>query len=60
MRQIDRKHGGWFRTVEADGMPVRWGKADMWTECYHQGRALMIVSERLRTLAGDGRELHSR
>jgi hypothetical protein len=26
-------------------------KADMWTECYHQGRAMLNVSERLRKLA---------
>jgi len=26
-------------------------KADMWTECYHQARAMMNVSDRLRKLA---------
>ena len=23
----------------------------MWTECYHQGRAMLVVSQRLRKLA---------
>ena len=49
--QIDPVNGGWWPTVEADGTPASRGKADMWTECYHQARAMLVVSERLRKLA---------
>jgi mannobiose 2-epimerase len=49
--QIDPVHGGWWATVEADGRSVSRVKSDMWTECYHQGRALLNVSARLRELA---------
>ena len=49
--QIDHTNGGWWATVQADGTPASRVKADMWTECYHQGRAMMNVSERLRKLA---------
>jgi cellobiose epimerase len=51
--QVDPVHGGWWPTVRADGSPVSRVKADMWTECYHQGRAMLVVSERLRRLAKD-------
>ena len=49
--QVDPVHGGWWATVRADGTPISRVKADMWTECYHQGRAMLVVSERLRRLA---------
>ena len=49
--QVDHKNGGWWPTVRADGTPSSRNKADMWTECYHQGRAMLTVSERLRKLA---------
>jgi mannobiose 2-epimerase len=49
--QIDHANGGWWPTVKADGTPASTVKADMWTECYHQGRAMMNVSARLRKLA---------
>jgi mannobiose 2-epimerase len=49
--QIDHANGGWWATVQADGTPASRVKADMWTECYHQGRAMMNVSDRLRKLA---------
>lgn len=51
-RQIDPKNGGWFNTVSEDGKPAARGKSDAWTEGYHQGRAMLNVSERLRKLAG--------
>ena len=51
--QIDHTHGGWWPTVEADGTPASRAKADMWTECYHQARAMLTVSERLRKLAAE-------
>jgi mannobiose 2-epimerase len=49
--QIDPVHSGWWATVRADGTPISTVKADMWTECYHQGRAMLLVSNRLRRLA---------
>jgi mannobiose 2-epimerase len=51
--QIDHTNGGWWATVQADGTPASRLKADMWTECYHQGRAMMNVSDRLRKLAAE-------
>lgn len=53
--QVDPKFGGWWPIVRADGTPVSRVKADMWTECYHQGRAMMNVSTRLRRLAAGNR-----
>lgn len=52
---IDRVHGGWWPRVNNDGTPIRGPKSDSWTECYHQGRSMMNVSERLRRLAGNDR-----
>lgn len=49
--QIDRRHHGWFPAVAADGTPKQGDiKSDGWTDPYHQGRALMNVSDRLRKL----------
>jgi mannobiose 2-epimerase len=53
--QIDHANGGWWATVEADGTPASKVKADMWTECYHQGRAMLNVSARLRKLAAEAK-----
>jgi mannobiose 2-epimerase len=50
---LDKVHGGWWPRVRNDGTPVRGAKSDAWTECYHQARALLNVSQRLRNLAGD-------
>jgi mannobiose 2-epimerase len=50
---IDRANGGWWPRVNNDGTPVRGAKSDGWTECYHQGRAMLNVSERLRKLAAE-------
>ena len=51
--QTDAVYGGWFATTleNGDAIPGR-AKSDGWTECYHQGRALLNVSESLRRLAG--------
>ena len=47
--QVDKEFGGWFRAVSADGRKLLGAtKGDEWTEGYHQGRALMGVSTRLR------------
>ncbi|HEX8323598.1 MAG TPA: AGE family epimerase/isomerase [Tepidisphaeraceae bacterium] len=48
---IDRKNGGWWPHVNNDGTPVDGPKSDAWTECYHQGRAMLTVCNRLRKLA---------
>jgi len=53
--QVDHKDGGWWPTVRADGTPASTVKGDMWTECYHQGRAMLNVSERLRKLAAEAK-----
>ncbi len=50
--QIDKTHGGWYPQVRPDGTPgARRTKSDEWTECYHQGRAMMNVTDMLRKLA---------
>ncbi|MDI9400813.1 MAG: AGE family epimerase/isomerase [Verrucomicrobiota bacterium] len=49
--QIDPLHGGWWADVQKEGQPVIRNKADCWTECYHQARALFNTSERLRQMA---------
>jgi len=49
--QIDHANGGWYQTVREDGTPISRVKSDRWTECYHQGRAMLNVSAQLRRLA---------
>lgn len=56
---IDPVHGGWWPRVNNDGSPVHGGKSDAWTECYHQGRALLNVSARLRRLAEEANSNYS-
>jgi mannobiose 2-epimerase len=51
--QIDHKNGGWWPLVRANGTPISRLKTDLWTECYHQARAMLTVSHRLRKLATD-------
>jgi len=51
--QVDHTNGGWWPTTEADGTPASRVKADNWTESYHQGRAMLNVSERLGKLAAE-------
>jgi hypothetical protein len=50
--QVDQRHGGWYESVSAEGnaKPGQ-AKATIWKAAYHDGRALMNVSERLRRLA---------
>ncbi|HZL77694.1 MAG TPA: AGE family epimerase/isomerase [Candidatus Limnocylindrales bacterium] len=48
---LDPVNGGWWPLVKNDGSPVHGAKSNNWTECYHQGRALLNVSARLRHLA---------
>ncbi len=51
--QIDPVNGGWYSFVNADGTPppATQVKSNQWTESYHQGRALMNVTETLQRLA---------
>lgn len=50
--QIDSVYGGWRARVRSDGTVIPGLiKSDPWTEGYHQGRALMNVTARLRNLA---------
>jgi mannose/cellobiose epimerase-like protein (N-acyl-D-glucosamine 2-epimerase family) len=51
-RLVDHEFGGLFDTVERDGKPTSYIKARIWKAAYHDGRALLNVSERLRRLAG--------
>jgi cellobiose epimerase len=52
--QVDREHGGWYPNVAADGTPTgRQYKSDGWTECYHQGRSMLTVSETLQRLGNE-------
>lgn len=50
-RQIDHEFGGVYDTVERDGTVKDYTKARIWKECYHDVRALLNVTERLRRLA---------
>lgn len=51
-RQIDYHNSGWLTQVSADGAPIPGQvKSDAWKDPYHQGRALMNVSETLKKLA---------
>ena len=50
--QIDPVNKGWRSSVSADGVPVPGQvKSDAWKDPYHQGRALLNVSETLRKSA---------
>lgn len=49
--QIDGQDGGLYAVVKADGTPASYNKASMWKAAYHDGRALLNVTERLRKLA---------
>jgi cellobiose epimerase len=50
-RQVDREFRGLYDTVERDGTPTKTPKARMWKAAYHDGRALLNITERLRKLA---------
>ncbi len=55
-KQIDSVHGGWYNSVSPEGAaPAGAPKSDSWTEGYHQGRAMLRVSEVLQKLSA-GRE----
>jgi mannobiose 2-epimerase len=50
--QIDSEYHGVYEMVGPDGNPVNLDKGQIWKAAYHDGRALLNVSERLRKLAG--------
>ncbi len=50
--QADRSHGEWHNTVSPEGVPAPGqAKGTVWKAAYHNGRALMNVSEALRQMA---------
>ncbi len=50
-RQVDQEFRGLYDTTERDGTPTATPKARIWKAAYHDGRALLNVTERLRRLA---------
>jgi mannobiose 2-epimerase len=52
--QIDGEFHGVYEMVGSDGNPVNPHKGRIWKAAYHDGRALLNVSERLRHLASAG------
>ena len=50
-RQVDHKFCGLYDTVERDGTAQDHTKARIWKEAYHDGRALLNVTARLKKLA---------
>jgi mannose/cellobiose epimerase-like protein (N-acyl-D-glucosamine 2-epimerase family) len=53
-KQIDHEFGGVYDTVERDGTVKDFTKARIWKEAYHDTRALLNVTARLRRLARAG------
>jgi mannobiose 2-epimerase len=50
--QRDTEFHGFYGRIGEDGKPVSTEKGQIWKAAYHDGRALLNVSERLRRLAG--------
>ncbi len=48
----DPQHGGWYNVVAEDGKPLNMNKGSNWKAAYHDGRALLTMSARLRRMAG--------
>jgi mannobiose 2-epimerase len=49
--QVDSEFHGVYQLVGPDGVAAAGGKGSIWKAAYHDGRALLNVSERLRRLA---------
>jgi mannobiose 2-epimerase len=45
-------HPGVIESVQPDGTPITQDKGRMWKAAYHDGRALLNVTDRLKKLAG--------
>ena len=50
-RQVDQEFGGFYDTIDRDGTATNHIKARIWKEAYHDSRALLNVTGRLRQLA---------
>lgn len=50
-KQTDAGQGGWHAAIDANGKPRPGPKSGPWTDPYHQARALITCSTRLRKLA---------
>ena len=48
--QIDREFHSLYPMVGPDGVPASDSKGSIWKAAYHDGRALLSVTERLRRL----------
>lgn len=48
---IDRTHGDWYEALARDGTPLPRSKLSIWKCPYHNGRACLELSERLRALS---------
>ena len=53
--QRDSESHGFYGTVDEDGNPVSTDKGQIWKAAYHDGRALLNVSDRLRKLAAEAK-----
>ncbi|HEX2853091.1 MAG TPA: AGE family epimerase/isomerase [Opitutaceae bacterium] len=47
---IDRAHGDWHGALARDGTPLSHAKLSLWKCPYHNGRACLELSDRLRSL----------
>jgi mannobiose 2-epimerase len=52
--QLDSEFHGVYPAVDPAGKPAQAGKGEIWKAAYHDGRALLNVSERLKRLAENG------
>jgi cellobiose epimerase len=53
--QRDFEFHGFYGTVGEDGKPISTDKGQVWKAAYHDGRALLNVSERLRKLSAEAK-----
>jgi mannobiose 2-epimerase len=49
--QADAQYHGIYELVGEDGSPIHVEKGSIWKGAYHDGRALLNVTDRLRNLA---------
>jgi mannobiose 2-epimerase len=52
--QVDAQYHGIYNMIQPDGTPTTTAKGSIWKAAYHDGRALLNVSERLQRLAESG------
>ncbi|HEY2828151.1 MAG TPA: acetylxylan esterase [Pirellulales bacterium] len=50
--QFDHEYPGVIESVQPDGKPITQDKGRMWKAAYHDGRALLNVTDRLKKLGG--------